>query len=187
MGRNAKMKSEGARSAVVPVELKGNKLSISDIRKRSFEHEETRAPLSALNGSTPNQLERDFTLALGTQSPVKSTLPIVYRKRPRTGDTPKTGETPPTPPLRSLGRRQELIAASPSPPPVFQSNSPYVRSRRQEFKAASSPPPPVFESGSPLVRNENLGLSKASEPIIAEKESLQPVRRQLMSPTKGQR
>lgn len=186
VGRNAKMKSEGARSAVVPVELKGNKLSISDIRKRSFEHEETRAPLSALNGSTPNQLERDFTLALGTQSPVKSTLPIVYRKRPRTGDTPKTGETPPTPPLRSLGRRQELIAASPSPPPVFQSNSPYVRSKRQEYKAASSPPPPVFESGSPHVRNENLRLSKASEPIIAEKDSLQPVRRQLMSPTKEQ-
>jgi hypothetical protein len=211
-GRNAKKNSEGARSAVVPNELKGNKLSISDNRKRPLDQEETRAPLSALNGSTLNNMESDWT-STWTASPAKPSPrggTAVY-----TSKRQKTAATPPTPPLKSSSRRQELKAAStppppvvqsnsphlrsrrqeiqaasPPPPPVFQSNSPHLRSRRQDVQAASPPPPPIFESRSSHVRNEKTSLPEASKPIVehvAEKDSLQPVRRQLISPTKGQR
>ncbi|KAG0598679.1 hypothetical protein M758_12G093100 [Ceratodon purpureus] len=185
-GRSAKKNSEGARSAVVPVELTGNKISISDNRKRPHEHEETRAPLTALNGTTSIRLESDFTSDWTGESPAKPSPrdgTRVYRKKAR------TGETPPTPPLTSSSRRKESRAASPPPPPVILSNSPHVRSRRQGVKGASTPPPPRSESKRSLVRNEKASLPVVSKPIaeyVAEKESLQPVRRQLMSPSKAE-
>ena len=184
MGRNAKKNAEGARAAVVPVELKGNEPSISDIRKRPHEHEETRTPLSALNGSIPNKPESDWTD--WTVSPAKPSPrggTVVYKRQ-------KTGATPPTPALRSSRRRQEIKAVSPPTPSEFESNSPYVRSRRKEIKAASPRPPPVFVSKSPRVKAERISSPEASKQIvehIAEKDSSLPVRRQLISPLKGER
>lgn len=162
MKRNA----EGARSAVVPSELKGNKISVSDIRKRPLDHEETRAPLSALRGSTttPSKLESDFTAAHSPAKPSAKEGTKFYRKRQKTDEIRTRNTTPQTPPLRS--------------------------SRRSDYRAASPPPETVL---APLLRTQEISVPEAPMPVVegpvpvveqaVEIQSLEPIRRQLLSPT----
>jgi len=110
LGGSAKKSDVG----VAPVELLGNKLSISDIRKRRMDEKETRAPLAALN--TEDEPEIDSTdCTVG--SPVET---VVYNRKRH-----KSGTTPPTPPLRSSFRRREEKEVS--LPPGFESCSPDMR------------------------------------------------------------
>ena len=139
------------------IELKGNKLSISDLRKRRMD-EELRAPLTALNVSAQEELGSDFTDSIhGSPErapPKDGPMKMVYtsRKKQKTS----TGTTTPTPPLRSLGRRRVAVA----------------------------PPPPTYESSSPTLKSEKLSSPEASMPVVeqaAELDNVQHVKRQLIT------
>lgn len=173
---SVKSNGEGARSAEVPVELKGNKISISDIRKRPLDQEDTREPLTALTGSTtPKKREIDFTVDWpGAASPAKSSPrdgTAVYKKRAKTDAAPnQKAET--TPRQKSVITQHQKTDTTPVTPPLRTS-------RRKEHNAMSPPPAPVFE---PSLRTEEIGVPEAaSVPVVelsVELQSLEPIRRE---------
>ncbi|KAG0624328.1 hypothetical protein M758_3G240300 [Ceratodon purpureus] len=141
---------EIAHSVVAPYELIGNKLSISDIRKRRLDQEESRTLSPTPNGCVqeePKSYRTDLT-------PGKTSLKVYTKKQ-------KTGTTPPTPPLRSLGRRRVAVAP-PSLPPT---------------------PASVSVPNSPELENDKVSSTELEVELVAELDSLQPVKRQLMSPS----
>lgn len=136
---------------VAPTEFFGNKLSISDIRKRRLDSEEERPPLSALN--TDDEPESDCTDGT-VGSPVKTEGTFVYRKRQKTATTPRTSLT------FSFRRR---AAKEVSPPPGFENYSPSLR--RIVTTAETSLPVPEQVANSDNEHPEN---SELMEPLLTE-------------------
>lgn len=184
---SARRTGEGARAAAVPVELKNNKLSISDNRKRAHEDDASRAPLTTLNGSitTPTKTDNsvfDWTeeTTITPPKPSPATSKVYKSKKSETTPQKKVEPSPQkkarSEPSPQCTRRERKTEATPPTPPL---KSP--PRRKTEFKAVSPVRPPVFEFPS---KAEEAEPSKAEEITTPEPVAeVQPATRRQLLPT----